>query len=274
MWDTNRIPSGFLTVQARGKSLISVTKGEILGFLSPGPDGRTIFTGQAGRLDIDANPLDRAELRTPAPLDPMIPSSDPAYYLSVGGLTMIDSFGRKVEKPSEGNKGVSVTVLSSTGTRLLTAIGLDEMADTPAGDRNADFSLRTDDFTLDKRFHLVVAAGLLVTIPAANDRLVLRKLDIPAALERAGGDYLVVVSSPTLNIREGSRLEHQIVARSKRGGLACALVHGPKGMTVSPDGKIEWQVPTGLSGEDVKAEIAVKDAANRQQTHRLQICVN
>ena len=34
------------------------------------------------------------------------------------------------------------------------------------------------DFTIDKRFHLVPAAGLLITIPVTDDRLVLRRIDL------------------------------------------------------------------------------------------------
>lgn len=32
--------------------------------------------------------------------------------------------------------------------------------------------------TLDKRYHLVPQAGLLITIPTDNDRLVLRQIDL------------------------------------------------------------------------------------------------
>ena len=66
---------------------------------------------------------------------------------------------------------------SSDGARVLTAYGFDEMA---TADRSESFL--PDDFTIDKRFHFVPAARLLITIPLENDRLVLRRLDIEDAL--------------------------------------------------------------------------------------------
>jgi hypothetical protein len=61
---------------------------------------------------------------------------------------------------------------------LLSIGGLSEMADAPAEDRRPDGTRIISDFTIDKRFHLVPAAGLLITIPVTNDRLVLRRIDL------------------------------------------------------------------------------------------------
>jgi hypothetical protein len=253
--------------------LIAVYKHEHLGYLAPGPEGRMVFTTQAGRLDVDGKPIGRAELRTPTPLEPIIPSSDPTYYLTIGGLPLIDSFGGHFPAASEGNQEVTASVHAADGTRLLTVHGLDEMAGLPSGDRRADNTIIPGDFTLDKRFHLIPPAGLLITIPATNDRLVLRRLDLAEALDRAGGDYLVVVSPTTLTASPGQRLEHQIVARARRGGITCTLSHGPAGLSVTPDGKVTWLVTGQAGGEDVTAEIAVRDAASQERVHRLQICV-
>ena len=54
------------------------------------------------------------------------------------------------------------------------------------------------DFTIDKRFHLILPAHLLITVPFTNDRLVLRRLDIDKALGSWNEDYLLVTSTPTL----------------------------------------------------------------------------
>ena len=56
---------------------------------------------------------------------------------------------------------------------------------------------------IDKRFHLVPQAGLLITIPNSHDRLVLRRLDLDEALNRAGRDYLVVASLRSVNASPG-----------------------------------------------------------------------
>jgi hypothetical protein len=43
------------------------------------------------------------------------------------------------------------------------------------------------DLTEEKRFHLVPAAKLLITIPWSNDRLVLRRVDIERFVSRSEG---------------------------------------------------------------------------------------
>ena len=64
MWDTSQLPSGFQTLASDGRVLMAIYKHESPGHLAPGPDGRTVFTGRAGRLDIDGNPLGRDDLET------------------------------------------------------------------------------------------------------------------------------------------------------------------------------------------------------------------
>ena len=153
------------------------------------------------------------------------------------------------------------------GTRLLTVHGLVEMAGL---DRN-DLFIESD-FTVDKRFHLVPAAHLLITIPPSNDRLVLRRLDVEEALGRAG-DFLVVAALPALAVTPGQKLEHQIVARSKKGGLTYAVANGPDGLAVTADGKITWLVPKELAGKDVQAVVSVGDASDREVFLTLKIYV-
>ena len=53
-----------------------------------------------------------------------------------------------------------------------------------------------ESLTLDKRINYFPTADLLVTIPATRDQLVLRKLDVVAAMEKSGIDYLYVASLP------------------------------------------------------------------------------
>jgi hypothetical protein len=128
-----------------------------------------------------------------------------------------------------------------------------------------------DDFTTDKRFHLLPAAELLITIPPSNDRVVLRSLK--SALERAGGDRLIVVSLPDLVVAAGQKLVHQIAARSKQGGITFALVRGPEGLAVAPDGTVTWSVPAGQKKADVTAVVSVGDASGAERFHTLRIRV-
>ena len=72
---------------------------------------------------------------------------------------------------------------AADGTPLLIVKDLDEME----GARPNESWIK-DDFTVEKRFHLIPAANLLITIPYTNDRLVLRRLDVRKAVDSLGGD--------------------------------------------------------------------------------------
>ena len=121
--------------------------------------------------------------------------------------------------------------------------------------------------TLDKRFHFVPAANLLITVPPSNDRLVCRRPDLDAALNSAGGDSLIFLSSPLLTAAAGTKLEHQIIARSRKGRITYTLTDGPDGLKVTPEGKLTWSVPDRLKGVTVKVVVTVGDASGDEVFH-------
>ena len=213
-----------------GGSLIGTNMDDPFAHVAPGPDGRTVYTGLAGRLDPSGTTIGTVE-----PSDLTIPTSDPLYYLTIAGLNgSLPNQPRPVAKPGSVTASIHAT---GDGARLLTVLGLDEMAGL---DRNDLFA--TTNFTIDDRFHLVPAANLLITIPPENDRLVMRRLDLGEALDKVGGDYLAVAALPALIVTPGQKVERTIVARSKAGGLTYSLANGPKGLSVTPEGGIVWQV--------------------------------
>ncbi len=173
-WNTSSVPTGFHTLIAQGKVLKAIYRHESPGHLIAGPDGRTVFSGRAGRLDVDGNALDHKEARTDALPEPSIPSCDPSFYLKIHGLVWTDPAGRRAATAESGGVRASVHD-SQSGTPLLTVVGLSEMTDVVPEDRRPDYTRVITDFTLDKRFFLIPSARLLITIPASNDRLCLRR---------------------------------------------------------------------------------------------------
>jgi hypothetical protein len=271
-WSSGGWPNGFRTLSVHGKALVSPYEHITCGYLAPGPDGRTVFTGSSGRLDLDGNPLDAPG--APRPVTPIatIPCSDPAYFLSVSGL---NQFVTGYEDPAYPTRPpppspITASVHAADGSPLLTVHGFDEM--TFKGVDRVIWG--KTDLTIDKRFHLVPAAQLLITIPPENDRLVLRRLDLDQAMNRSGADYLLVVSKPTVAATAGRKLEHQVVARSKKGGVKFSLSDGPEGMSVASDGKLTWMVPEKLKGEDAVAVVRADGAAGLQRLHRLRIRID
>jgi hypothetical protein len=107
-----------------------------------------------------------------------IPSPDPAYDLGVVALGAYPTgiSARRAEK-------VRAIVFGTVqGEALFSVIDLDEMSSGMIYERS-----NRDDFTVEKRFHLIPAAQLLITIPYSNDQVVLRRLDIDRALRQTRG---------------------------------------------------------------------------------------
>jgi S1-C subfamily serine protease len=265
--------NGFATLAVSGRALIVPCEHIACGYVAPGPDGRTLFTGLMGRLDRDGKPIATAGPPRKSAPEISIPSSDPAYYLSVSGLAdsvtgYVDPSFRHRRSPAGA---VTAAIHAADGSRLLTVHGLDEMAFEIKQEDQYEWA--KNELTLDKRFHFVPAAHLLITIPAENDRLVLRRLDLDEALDRAGRDDLIVRSPPILGAVAGQTLEHRIAARSRQGGITCTMVSGPEGLRVAPDGQLTWPVPQKLQGQDVTAVVSVKDASGQERSQTLAICV-
>jgi hypothetical protein len=251
------MPPGYQTLVVEGDALETVYNRDAPGFFVPGTDGRTVFTGQSGRLDPGGQPVGPVGEKRPAFPVATLPSTDPTFFLSIAGV-------------AEPSKPLSVSIhTAGDGARLADGLGLDEMTGAGAAKpQGAD-----DDLTLDKRIHLIPAARLLVTIPPTNDRLVLRRLDLDAILSKLPGDHLLIVSPPNLNVRTGQSLVHQIDARSGKGGVKFSLVDGPEGLTVSPEDRVSWPSPRRENGGTSKAVVMVGDASGRELFHTLTIRV-
>ena len=61
--------------------------------------------------------------------------------------------------------------------------------------------------------------------------------------------------------------------KSKKGGLRFQLDSGPPGMTVSPEGRVTWNVPRGYEAAEVSVILTVRDAGGQEVLHsfRLQV---
>jgi WD40 repeat protein/S1-C subfamily serine protease len=175
IWHTDSMPNGFQTLAVRGANLRGIYNHEDDGHLAPGPDGRTVYTGLGGVHDSEGKPVGQ---NATGPTGPIltIPSPDPAYYLGVAGLN----------RPRPGIRGNGTEIVQAIvyGTGRGDALfGVDDLQEMSSGPINE--SSISNDFTVDKRFHLIPAARLLVTIPYSNDRLVLRRLDVESATHKA-----------------------------------------------------------------------------------------
>jgi len=260
----------FATLSVRGGRLGAYSEDiHASGFVAPGADGVTIFTGLLGRLDAFGNTVG-------APPDPSlnlqwnknrhwqlltVPSASPFYYLVLGAAPF--SKGQSYEPKGP----VSASIHSAgDGARLLTIPALEEM--TGFSDRDW-FSER---LMVEKRFHFIPAAKLLITIPPKNDRLVLRRVDIDAAVAQTA-DAILILSPPLINACAGQPLRARIQAKSAKGDVQLTLVDGPEGLSIAPDGQISWPVPELPSGGAAKIVLSLRDPAGRSRSHEVVIRV-
>jgi hypothetical protein len=125
--------------------------------------------------------------------------------------------------------------------------------------------------TQDKRNLLIPDAKLFVLIPPSNDQIILTRLDIEAALEKSGIDYLFVTSTPPNTARPGALSAYRLEVRSKKGGVQSRLESGPPGMKLSAKGVLTWQVPADFAEPQADVLISVRDASGREVFHKFQI---
>ncbi len=125
----------------------------------------------------------------------------------------------------------------------------------------------------DKRIHLLPDAKLLVTIPPTNDCLLLHRFDLDELLAHSGLDYLFVASHPPASVNRGTVFTYPIVVKSRKGGVTRKLEYGPKGMTLTPDGVLRWDVPADFPDAEADVLTTIGDASGREafQTFKLSI---
>jgi hypothetical protein len=122
-----------------------------------------------------------------------------------------------------------------------------------------------------QRIHLIPSAKVLVTLGEGAAHLVLRKFDLARELEAEGIDYLFVESSPVAHAQPNGKYTYKMVIRSKKGGVKAELQTGPKGMTVSKDGIVQWTVPTRPAEPHAIVIIQVSDASGQSVFHSFGI---
>jgi hypothetical protein len=176
-------------------------------------------------------------------------------------------------KPYVLDKSISDRALLPTADpRFFLAAGKQEVAVCTSCDRQPVFTIRDDalremasDPLVPTRWFLVKHdeprvrylpdAHLLVFLPEGNRQVVVRPFDLTAELKEAGQEYLFVTSLPKTRARAGTLYTYRIEAQSSEGRVKFDLTKGPKGMTVTNEGELRWNVPPG---EAVPSDVIVR----------------
>jgi predicted Zn finger-like uncharacterized protein len=196
----------------------------------PSPDGQVIYT--VGGLQMpDFHPI--------AGLDAAcLPAHHGPYWLSVP---------RPPGPRAEGQPAdVSVHLAGNGVFARLTDLEGAEGAE--PGDRTR--------LPLDRRLHFIPDAKVFVTIPAGNDRLVLRKFDPEAVLVKSDLDFLLFTSRPPASAAKGATYTYPVRTKSRNGGVRPKLEVSPPGMALDENGKLTWAVPADFADAEVLVRVS------------------
>ena len=121
--------------------------------------------------------------------------------------------------------------------------------------------------------HLIPRAHLIAVVPASRDKLLLYPFDVEEALEKSGIKYLLITSQPPASARRGQELTYQIAGKAKAGGLTFQLASGPKGMAVTPQGRLTWSVPPDFADKEADVIVTARDADGQEVFHTFTLAV-
>jgi hypothetical protein len=215
------------------------------GHLTPGPDGKVIFSAR-GLFTSEGKPLNADGF----PRGPYsIPARQGNYYLTL----------------EPGRKDSLAVHLVGDSRPLVRLPHVEQMEGINHWDR--------EEFGFDQRFHFIPEARLLVTIPTTNDRLVLYRFDVDEALEKAGIDYLLVTSDPPRSARKGQTFAYELAVKAKRGPVKFKLESGPPAMMISDTGRIGWTVPADVAEKETAVIVSIKDTTGQECFHSFTISV-
>ncbi|HEY7423356.1 MAG TPA: protein kinase [Gemmataceae bacterium] len=182
----------------------------------------------------------------------LLPTEDPRFFLAL----------RQQTKDKD-----QVTICSTADRReILTLPNLEKMTGS---------SLYTNWGLIggEPRIHYLPAAHVLLTLPESNNRVVVRSLNLLAALDKEKQNYLFVLSVPPMRVRSGMAYDYRLDVHSKAGGVRCKLEAGPEGMTISPGGRLRWQVPLGHEGRTINVIVTIRDASGKGIQHSFEVVV-
>lgn len=249
------IPVPLTMVQTGNTVTVYQQHGGNGGYIAPSPDGKLVFTG-SNIYTPDLQPV----LAPGAAAAPPVQSGIQFLPAVQGSMYLGIHFNPRNQTPGRAPQVFTREFWLYLPGDSRPLVQVAQYQDT------ADFMDRTgrDQLALPKRVWLIPDAKVLVTLPTTNDSVQLTRFDLDEALNKSGTDYLFVASDPPTDARKGERYAHQLVVKSKRGSAKCKLDAGPPGMTVTPDGKVEWTVPGDFADGTATVIISVSDASGQE----------
>ncbi|HSI14157.1 MAG TPA: trypsin-like peptidase domain-containing protein [Chthoniobacter sp.] len=250
-------PSGFIILNYRDGEFALTYERATCGVLVPNADGSQIFTSDSGIFTNKYVSILKGSNSWARGVT-YIPSYHPMYFI---GVPYEHDSGDRKKK----NNANAVSIYWSGASQPLVQAP-EEFPEMQPTKQEAN---RTNDpITRDKRYHFFPQFNLLLTIPLANNRIVVRSFDVHQLLEEKGIDYLYVTSFAPLG-KAGAPYHYKLEADSKAGGVSFTLQSGPTGLTVSKEGEVAWTPPAKPADETVI--VSLKDTSGQEQIYSFHV---
>jgi hypothetical protein len=229
----------------------------------PSPDGRTIYTANDA---FGADLRDSLKLAGPG----LLPITQPFLPAQQGGLFM------RLE--DHAAKGARQAAAVKEGGEIQFYLPGQQAPFAAFRDFEGVFGQKlltaSKSLSYDQRYILLPLAGVLISIPAANDRLVLHRFDLDELLVRFNKQYLFVTSTPVTTATKGGTYSYPVLVKSKQGGVIYELAKKPEGMKVTADGKLLWDVPANFAGDEAEVTLKIADkSATPPVEHSFRIVI-
>ena len=246
MWCTSHSPSGIQSMVLTDHSLLTKYEHDSSGHVVPNSDGSHILTG-VGIYTSGLKSLSKSGNRSGF-RSSCFPTSHSRFILTLP----VGNYG-------EGKSiGGSIHEIGSDAPLF----NLPDMQLGSPGSSGEGWVQH--DFTLDKRVFLNLESHALISIPFTNDSVVIQEFDIRKELRSSKLDYFFVSSTPNRTCAPGKTYSYQVDVESNRKKFKFEIASGPDKMTISPKGKVTWNVPRDFKEESVDVIISISDGESLQ----------
>ncbi len=236
----NGLWRGFHTICLEEGAATIYSSEYVPSYACPGSNGRLVFTRSGLYTSHLQSPRNQPSLRG----TPYLPAAQGDLFVKAGR----DSLALFLEAEEEP---------------LVKVTGLDL----------PDAGVKNQPLPFVKRIYVVPGANVIVTIPGGGEEVHYHRFAFAKALEHAKGDYLFVTAFAPPPCKRGHRFVYGLHAWSKKGGVTYQILSAPKGMAVSADGKVEWNVPQDAAEGVREVHLLVQDASARKVNHSFRVRV-
>ncbi|MFN9465560.1 MAG: S1C family serine protease [Planctomycetota bacterium] len=244
-WGFAGSPTGVLVASFADRFLTPRYEHTSMGHVVPTSDGMHLLTESGGVLNQSLSGIEPFSGRQAV----LFPSSHPIIYLSLLGRRAGED-----QTQSQSTKGIVRMIGAEASLASLPPTGLEP----------PDASGRYSGPNLDKRLYLDVEAGILVSIPFSDDKVLVQPFDLHAELKKTATDYLVATAPKKTMFEPGGIYQNKIQVETNRPNIGYRLLSGPKGMEISPTGVLVWKVPGLYQPNIVDVILSITSDGNHQ----------